>query len=102
MPHTPGPWRKIGNNEVVGPPNSADLPGRQPSYEPDHSAQIIETDGGVYPPCNDDAALIAAAPELLEALKLVNQRYQIGQIQDDKTGFMAKVIYAIAKAEGRL
>lgn len=60
--HTPGPWT-IDAEDALG------LGRVYRIYGPDNET-IVETDGGYYPPKMQDATLIAAAPEMLEALKL--------------------------------
>ena len=61
---TPGPWRWNGCVQLEGPP-----------YERDYGSGVetvrdlvIETDNGVYPPGEADAAFIAASRQLLPAL----------------------------------
>jgi hypothetical protein len=60
--HTPGPW--IWKDDTLIAPNA---PSDYEGYGGD--PVVVETDSGVYPPRGVDRALIAAAPELLEALK---------------------------------
>lgn len=54
--HTPGPWRASGNNTYVIPPNG-------------HPYKVCQLRGEYVdnPNREADAALIAAAPDLLEA-----------------------------------
>lgn len=47
-------------------------------------------------PCKEDRAVIAAAPEMLECLRMVLQRGRI----DDSESRMIQVATAISKAEG--
>jgi hypothetical protein len=55
--HTPGPW--VWREDQLVPVSA-----EEPYYDP-----IVETDSGVYGPRGADRTLIAAAPELLQALK---------------------------------
>lgn len=61
MSHTPGPWTIVGR-EINGPADSGVIVARLPEWG-------ILADGPDPAPAN--AALIAAAPELLEALVLL-------------------------------
>lgn len=91
--HTPGPWRdgQAGNLRVYGPDGMGE-----------HSGLIAEVFKS-----RANARLIAAAPDLLEALRgarqtileLVNARYSEAEGSDDD--WMAEIDAAIAKAEGR-
>lgn len=91
--HTPGPWRQVGayiasaNERVVA------------RIAPPADAVVMwaDTPAGLETAAN--AALIAAAPELLEALNLIN-------VDSDGDGFicreaMDQVRAAIAKATGQ-
>jgi hypothetical protein len=49
----------------------------------------------------DDARLIAAAPELLEALKLIAEWADSGRHEEDFSAIGNKARAAIAKAEGK-
>ena len=101
MAHTPGPWQAVK------------------SFDPDFSfaicaqphpalrgfthiiAGIRETDDAEAAEAN--ARLIAAAPELLEALKTLDniERGMQGWHEDAKANVWARARAAIAKAEGR-
>lgn len=80
--HTPGPWRYV--------------------HEPGYCGELIAQDGTtiaefVVEPSLDNARLIAAAPELLEALQaLVNEPQPLGI---DSTAYQAALV-AITKATG--
>lgn len=67
--HTPGPWFWNDRDQLVGEEWA------EPCYpaEPARRVVIVETDGGHYAPYGADRLLIAAAPELLEALKIAQQ-----------------------------
>ena len=60
--HTPGPWKV-----EVNPDDVSEVWGIVSA----EGKEIVETDAGFYPPSLNDARLIAAAPELLEALRVV-------------------------------
>ena len=71
--HTPGPWKLVLDGEKV-----LGIYAAHQNFEEDWSEwinpngeTIVETDGGHYPPNLKDAQLIAAAPDLLEALESV-------------------------------
>ena len=98
MNHTPGPWRIEPN---IG-------------FEPDI---VKDNEAGTWPDCSvictmngpidfsgNDARLIAAAPELLEALKEMLPIVHDAMNADDDD-VIGKIAYrasaAIAKAEGR-
>lgn len=96
MMHTPGPWRF-----------------QQDGHEPYWSVDMPFTDGsGRYGAYNAmvytteaDARLVAAAPELLAALKncrdwLVNI-CDSSKLESAERGFLEQATVAIAKAEGR-
>jgi hypothetical protein len=89
--HTPGPWLWTGQY------------GRSNLFGADSELVLFEV-GGLY--CKGDALLIAAAPEMLEALKearnFVGQfvRYEPPKNHRD-TLLLDKIEAAIAKAEGR-
>jgi len=86
--HTPGPWRTFRQNDdacsmtaIVGP-----------KWE-----YICEV-GVAGERLEDDARLIAAAPDLLQALHLVRISAPYGQFADETKTI---IINAIAKAEGK-
>jgi hypothetical protein len=95
MSHTPGPWKASDEVDAAWVsgfnPNEnviCDIVGR--GYEADSGATII-TDEDI-----DNANLIAAAPEMLEALERVLQL----QISESNDEIFAEVRAAIAKAKG--
>ena len=95
--HTPGPWRIEGESG-----DSPYIAGAMPSGEPDHVCQIIETPDGED---HANAALIAAAPELLQALREVeslffNQGDTRPYTWQERLPILARARAAIAKAEG--
>ena len=93
--HTPGPWRIEGESG-----DSPYIAGAMPSGEPDHVCQIIETPDGED---HANAALIAAAPELLQALRALLDQHMAGvdlSVRDRHEWCRAAA--AIAKAEGKV
>lgn len=98
--HTPGPWR-IGEN-AMGDPHTI------------WAAQPGMSVGGVFdssygedaPPrkqANANARLIAAAPELLDALVLVEriiEKHRLAGTDQNPKGFRDIIGAAIAKARG--
>lgn len=98
MNHTPGPWKwedQVGYFALIG----------------SNGEEVID-DGsaaGEYPGMNitcPDARLIAAAPELLEALVIMLRGDQLGEYECQKQGFprlserRSKARAAISKAKG--
>ena len=85
MRHTPGPW-KVEGVDIYAP---------APANVRPHIARVIY--GG-----KSDARLIAAAPELLEALKRYVE-WQEGKFDaiDIEAEILAPAKAAIAKAEGK-
>lgn len=85
--HTPGPWEIIGGNVY----SRETKPGRAAHV----SALICRN------PTDDDANLIAAAPELLTALEALAQRYRGSVALNDEHAALAEQAFAaIAKAKG--
>ena len=91
--HTPGPW-KFDGGEVWAPQGRG----------PDHAANVCKMTGDSQSRAAN-ASLIAAAPELLEALRrMVDmfERHLDGRVgPDDAAGRWDSARDAIAKAEGR-
>lgn len=97
MSHTKGPWRWTGRGRLV-----AFVPG-------DVDETIVETDDGYYPPFGADRDLIAAAPDLLEALQelvIANEQWNasvediVGRPPNWADGYLDKARAAISKALG--
>lgn len=91
--HTPGPWQIAkGESKAILAPS--------PSGKPDRYIQVIYFNGENYSYQSDgDAALIAAAPEMLAALKACVEMYGDENPEDDWTA-MKKARAAISRASG--
>lgn len=86
MKHTPGIWKVSGESVVAS--------------NGDYCIAVVESDGGYEAPLEQreaNARLIAAAPELLEALEEVSKK---GCLEYAPTTTAQKVWDAIAKAKG--
>ena len=93
--HTPGPWvaRQIGGSHVSIEKTSD---GIRSVIAETYYAKLADEHGGGY---SANAQLIAAAPELLQALKeLCADKYLADPINADR---MKNARAAICKAEGR-
>lgn len=90
--HTQGPWKVSRNgNRREGGFNI----GQHPAHlQPDGSTYSLLIAGAVRR--SEDARLIAAAPDLLEAAKLVVARWETGDLAEA----VRSLSVAIAKAEG--
>lgn len=114
MSHTKGPWRTgslISYNGSTGEPEAFVY--RLPPDHPEETAhnRICVRGSHSAMDCDADARLIAAAPELLEALKQVGNAYgcfagctaSLAKSNEcaDHTYNCKKARSAIAKAEGR-
>ena len=92
--HTPGPWT-VDGNEIFGPQDSGVIVARLPEWG-------ILADGP--DPAAHNARLIAAAPDLLEALQYALERFECIPEHRDEIGLyrtgarLARA--AIAKATG--
>ena len=104
--HTPAPWEYVPGNENHGPyvANHWGAGDICDCYVMSNPRDYAICNGGTSRPINHqgeeadaNARLIAAAPEMYEALKLVMQHGRI----DDSEHRMNLVAAAIAKAEGR-
>lgn len=97
MAHTPGPWTV----------KSSDLPGGfleiiSPSYrkETDADHVVCELRRWRRPSPEDNARLIAAAPELLAVLERCNNRWDDAD-EEDNPALGQAIRAAIAKAKGK-
>jgi hypothetical protein len=86
--HTPGPW-EAHNHRIYAEDTNL------------HIADICRAPDGDWSPAN--ARLIAAAPELLAALKIMTPlvRLKYGNLDSEVYLQTEKALAAIAKAEGR-
>lgn len=88
MAHTPGPWR-------VSQPSGNYID------TPTHSIAAL-----MYGATKEDAALIAAAPDMLAALEDAHDQlsawadYADGEISDEDNAALKKIWTAISKAKG--
>jgi hypothetical protein len=112
MTHTPGPWTWEGamNSDTIhiGPQQFFEFQGTKTPV-PMQNGQQVATVRAMppYPHCDDEqnrqaianARLIAAAPDLLAALRFARQFVVKGY--DATTPDLAKIDAAIAKAEGK-
>ena len=66
--------------------------------------RVVETDAGAYPPYWKDAHLIAAAPEMYEALRLIRETLALESWAynrgDESMSIAEKVDAALKKARG--
>lgn len=93
--HTPGPWWREHN--IKGAPNSVCT-----DDEDGGARTIASIPSGAQDNARDNAALIAAAPELLDALRVMVWRYEDTEAMDDEDyPELAAARAALAKAEGR-
>lgn len=99
--HTPGPW--VWDEDTLRPPHvciyACDPHGEYHIYED----SIVETDGGHYGPRDNDRPLIAAAPDLLVALRPFAEQSCVNAWRSvDHIGCpWCRAREAVAKAEGR-
>jgi hypothetical protein len=94
--HTPGPWSVGWNIEA----NLYQIDA--PDGDSGDTAPIADVwaHNALESECKANAALIAAAPDLLEALNAVMDSYQRGQMAIEHKVFN-KMRVAIARAEGK-
>ena len=95
--HTPGPWTYSDTGCLVGGPDRLRI---ADTYCPERAVRRPD-----FNECQANARLIAAAPEMLEALQTVDRWLQ-SQAFDTQTtvrvmALGATIRAAIAKAEGR-
>ena len=95
--HTPGPWKWWTSNSWRRLKSETDRSQSHNVLEP-----YLCRDG--HPDCmitNEDMALIAAAPELLEALKNATFALALTAQASGNENYLEAARAAIAKAEGR-
>jgi hypothetical protein len=104
MAHTPGPWKvndnpfASGNDVVIGHDDALECPGFGGSISYTDVVCSVPWTGGVHA---NNARLIAAAPDLLEALEWFVEASTDGAIGDPSNSFgVNQARAAIAKARG--
>lgn len=99
--HTPGPWVwDWGRSDSLYSKAELDRVSQEVKEGLGwlYAKAIVETDGRQYGPNDADAALIAAAPDLLVALKILVGQTGEGMLFSER---MRIAVAAIAKAEGK-
>lgn len=106
--HTPGPWKWDHDELHQASLIDAYYAARERNEYENHPQAIVETDSGYYGPFGADRDLIAAAPDMLAALKefRLKEEYVAGAqgnhlILRIPLDVIQKAAAAIAKAEGR-
>jgi hypothetical protein len=84
--YTPGPWKVVGGTVIMTDEENSSWIGNVPAANPEHDKFFED---------RENARLIAAAPELLEALK--NALYALTGDNDPDYDM---IYAALAKAEG--
>lgn len=88
--HTPGPWRIFNSCDIF--PDDGDVSGSK------HIADFAPTSDAISDSERQaNGRLIAAAPEMLAALKIVVQKFEA--FEDDDLAVLEMMQQAIAKAE---
>ena len=92
--HTPGPWKRIANSIKSRKANCVivRLPALTDCVGDETADQIKEWDA--------NARLIAAAPDLLEALEEAVYMLGIQEINEDSKPYERRIMAALAKAKG--
>lgn len=93
MSHTPGPWKIVNQDMVVGPEGQLVADCERTPYCERPAPPTVES--------MVNAHLIAAAPELLEALRKAENRILILSPQGYSAPELWDIHQAITKAEGR-
>ena len=93
--HTPGPWVAQRHGAIVGGPEFEFTNGKARKQ----IAMACAVPEGVEGDQQANALLIAAAPELLEALLYANAALELEGYSSDRP-YRSKILAAIAKAEG--
>lgn len=101
--HTPGPWFTFDDgSRIIGVAHYIE----ESPYNDGRDTTIIFCDEQERTPSAEmefeaNARLIAAAPELLVALKFIKERIEKMPVTGDIVHMVCKIDGAIAKAEGR-
>ena len=90
--HTPGPWLNGPQGQPL-PCDIGDWDAIASPDDPDATIALVSR--------HSDARLIAAAPDLLEALETVRRNMRKGVVGEQARRGWAKADVAIAKAKGR-
>lgn len=106
--HTPGPWEYVPSTEHHGPYVTSDFGSTIcDCYVMSNPSALSVRNGGDSRPilhldemADPNARLIAAAPELLDALKEANALL-LAPAEDIKEHVLSRIRAALAKAEGR-
>lgn len=108
MGHTPGPWTvAIGEECCFHQGNRVAIVKLEPGEEPTEPTIAEVWPGPSLEQDIADATLIAAAPEMLEALKVLLANRELGEYESQKQGLPRMIEandlarQAIAKAEGK-
>lgn len=107
MSHTPGPWMwddddlyPEGPREAYKAAVEAAIVDEESVY-PEWVEPIVQTDSGVYGPHGADRALIAAAPDLLEAARAIQETCPCDPDSTKRfEAAWAQLEAAVKKAEG--
>lgn len=119
MSHTPGPWRWLrrGQDGVhLGTPDRGllivmdftrkGMTGAQPRFavwkgeERGRFGGVMRTADEIDLEAHPDARLVAAAPDLLRALKDLLQMVSVDELIPESVSYMKEARAAVAKAEG--
>ncbi len=92
--HTPGPWRDDGGTILTDERTVAQVDLTAPIT---HALQLIDTTAEQL---RADARLIAAAPDLLDALRVLVQRVEQYAPSMDREGDLIEAKAALRKAGG--
>jgi hypothetical protein len=90
MRHTPGPWKLLGGEAIANTVIVQDRPGMDVKYIAQTNTSHHSADE-----CVANAKLIAAAPEMLEALELISTAKQRGFGIDYAEGCARQVLHKI-------
>lgn len=110
MSHTPGPWKVDSYGDITGGPNyltsvaetySCKWAHCQATSAHKHSQEAADYCGQMFDEAKANGALIAAAPDLLEACEEVFRNCELFRTADNMAGRLCRIVEsAIAKAKG--